>query len=337
MMMKHLPRAAFLVLFLVTQASVAQADGNTPVKGRIISEFEIGSAKRTFGRLEFLGGLELYSSNRLFGALSAIRFRSDGQHFVSVLDTGHWLTGRVERDEKGHLSDVVDVTITPMMDRTGQTHEGKGQMDAESLALHGDSILVGFEQRHRVEAYPDPGFETSRSVRSVPILIPPNELRGNRGLEALAVAPRSSPLNGGTVAVSEKSFDQQGNLLAAVLDGPLKGRFGVRPDGAFDVTDGAFLPNGDLLLLERRFNLANGIGMRLRLIKGDEIRPGAVVDGEVLIDTDFDYQIDNMEGLDAFQDPDGATHIVMVSDDNHSILQRTMMLEFRLNEEPLVR
>ncbi|TCL72689.1 esterase-like activity of phytase family protein [Rhizobium sp. BK251] len=337
MRLKRLSQSVALSISLVSAIPAAFAGESAPVDSRAITEFRIGRPEKVFGRLEFLGGLELYSRNRLFGALSAIRFREDGRHFVGVLDTGHWLTGRVVRDAEGRLSGVEDVVITPMKDRTGRTYEGKGRMDAESMALHGDSILVGFEQRHRIEAYPDPGFEDSPSTRSVPILIPPNSLRGNRGLEALAVAPQNGPLKGGTVAVSEKSLDRQGNLLAAILDGPLQGRFSVRPDGEFDVTDGAFLPSGDLLLLERRFNMASGIGMRLRLIKGGDIKPGAVVDGEVLIDTDFGYQIDNMEGLDVFQAADGSTHLVMVSDDNHSILQRTVMLEFQLEQEPLTR
>jgi hypothetical protein len=37
-----------------------------------------------------------------------------------------------------------------------------------------------------------------------------------------------------------------------------------------------------------------------------------------------------MEGLDVMQLPDGDIRIVIVSDDNHSIMQRNLMLEFRL-------
>jgi hypothetical protein len=54
------------------------------------------------------------------------------------------------------------------------------------------------------------------------------------------------------------------------------------------------------------------------------------MNGEVVLQGDFGYQIDNMEGLDAFKAADGTTHVVIVSDDNHSILQRNLMLEFRL-------
>ncbi|MGO8112638.1 esterase-like activity of phytase family protein, partial [Rhizobium leguminosarum] len=93
-------------------------------------------------------------------------------------------------------------------------------------------------------------------------------LSDNRGIEPITVAPASSPLKGGVVIVSERGLDSDGTRLAAILSGPLKGRFSVERDGSFDITDGAFLPNGDLWLLERRVNRAEGIGMRLRRIKG---------------------------------------------------------------------
>ena len=107
----------------------------------------------------------------------------------------------------------------------------------------------------------------------------------------------------------------------------------MRHDDDFDVTDGAFLPDGDLLLLERRFDLAHGIGMQIRRIAGSDIKPGAVVDGNVIFQAGPNLQIDNMEGLDVFRAADGTIHLIIVSDDNHSILERNLMLEFRLKDE----
>ncbi|WP_087000375.1 esterase-like activity of phytase family protein [Rhizobium sullae] len=330
--MIRLSRAALLALCLVGDASIAVAGESVDVSSRVISTFKIGSSETKFGPLEFLGGLEMVSGNPLFGSWSSIRFRPDGKHFVGVLDTGHWLTGSIERDQQDKLSGVSGVGIAPMRNGSGRTFEGKGHMDAEGLALKGDQVLVSFEQDHRVEVYPDPGFETSSSVASIPLLVPMRSLRGGRGFETLAAAPPESALKGATVIISEESRDRGGNVHGAILDGPLKGRFAVTHNGDFDPTDGAFLPDGDLLLLERRFNIANGIGMRIRRIAAAEIRPDAVVDGKILLTADFGYQIDNMEGLDAFQAPDGSTHVIIVSDDNHSILERNLMLEFRLTE-----
>lgn len=312
------------------------AGGPAAIQARIISTFRPGSDQTRFGALEFLGGLELSSDNSLLGAISAVRFRPDQRHFISVLDTGHWLTGAIERDDNGRLKGISDARIMPMIDRDGSTDAGKGSMDAEGLALRGDHVLVSYEQYHRVDVYPDPGFEISPPDGTMPLPIPRWQLRANRSLEALMIAPQSSPLAGGAVIVAEDSLDDDGNMLAAVLDGPLQGRFTVRHYGGFDVSDGVFLPDGDLLLLERRFGLMHGLGVRIRRIAGADIKPDAVVDGKVIFEASSRDQIDNMEGIDVFRAGDGSLHLVLVSDDNHSILQRSLMLEFKLHDESVV-
>jgi len=94
------------------------------------------------------------------------------------------------------------------------------------------------------------------------------------------------------------------------------------------------LPSGDVLLLERRFSLfRGGIAMRLRRIALADIKPGALVDGPILLYADMGYQIDNMEGLSTHRTAAGDLILTMVSDDNFSFLQRTILLQFKLIEE----
>ena len=76
--------------------------------------------------------------------------------------------------------------------------------------------------------------------------------------------------------------------------------------------------------------MARGVAMRLRRIEADSIASGGLADGPVLLEANMAYQIDNMEGLDVWTRADGATMVSLVSDDNHSILQRNLYLEFRL-------
>ena len=327
---KSLVVAATLAVGSLVPVPIGASTIDVPVSVRQLSGFEVGTSAKRFGKLEFIGGMVMSAPEKLFGAISSIRFRPNGEDFVAVLDTGHWLTGRVMRDAAGALSGLADVRITPMLDMGGREPPRKMEMDAEGLALRDGKVIVSYEQRHRIDIYSDPGFETSKPLGRLPHLIPNNELRHNGGMEALAVSPADSQLAGALVVVAEKSIDADGNLLAAILEGPLKGTFAVTHHPSFDVTDGAFLPNGDLLLLERRFNFAEGVGMRIRRIRGADIRPGAVVDGEILMEAGMAYQIDNMEGMDVVKGPDGSTRLIIVSDDNHSFLQRNLMLEFKL-------
>lgn len=324
--------ALFLSTALCAAFPVVAETLPAPVSVKHITQFKSGSDETRFGAFQFLGGLEFTSSEELLGSLSSIRFRPDGSQFVSVLDTGHWLTGRITRDGEGVLAGLADLSISSMVDVRGNIPHYKGDIDAEGLALRDGQALVSFERYHRVDVYPDPGFETQRPLRNLNILIPKRELRSNGGLETVVVAPPQSPLSGTVLTIAENSVDRNGNLLAAILEGPAVGQFRVVRNDPWAVTDGAFLPGGDLLLLERRFSFLGGIGMRIRRIAGQDIRPGALLDGPVQIEADMGYQIDNMEGIDVIAGADGRSHIILVSDDNHSMLQRNLMLEFRLVE-----
>jgi hypothetical protein len=328
-------RRTLAVLFLLASTVCVQAEApceTVLVRSRQITQFKVSSDATVFGALEFVGGIEMTSSNPLFGALSAIRFRPGSDSFVAILDTGHWVEGAVIRDGAGRLAGLTDLTITSMTDGNGAAQLEKWKVDSEGLALREGEAIVSFEQSPRVDIYSDPGFSSSRPIGQLSLPFPVSELRNNGGLEMLAIAPKEGPLAGAAVVVSERSVDKADNLLAAVLEGPMRGAFTVVRHDPYAVTDGAFLPNGDLLILERRFNFASGLGMRIRRIEGSDIRPGAAVDGEVLLEADMGYQIDNMEGLDVVVMPDGETRVILVSDDNHSILERNLMLEFRLGD-----
>jgi hypothetical protein len=60
--------------------------------------------------------------------------------------------------------------------------------------------------------------------------------------------------------------------------------------------------------------------------------PGATVNGPVIFEADLGYEIDNLEGIDAHVTADGETVLTLISDDNFSMLQRTLILQFTLME-----
>ena len=220
-----------------------------------------------------------------------------------------------------------------MFDRSGKISNRKWEVDAEGLTVKDGVATVGFERDHRIAQFRIEPDDMKAASGDLDFLIPSRELRQNRGFETVAHAHPHGQHEGGLVIVSEKSLDKDGNIFAAIIEGPNKGIFTVRRNGEFDITDGAFLPNGDLLLLERSFSMATGVKMRLRRIYGESIAKGAVADGPVLFEADMGYQIDNMEGLDVWTRADGAQMVSLISDDNHSILQRNLYLEFVLHDE----
>jgi hypothetical protein len=83
-------------------------------------------------------------------------------------------------------------------------------------------------------------------------------------------------------------------------------------------------------VLERKFSLVEGLNVRIRRIALKSLAPGALVDGPVIFEVDLGEEVDNMEGIDAFVTPQGETVLTMVSDDNFSLFQRTLLLQFVL-------
>jgi hypothetical protein len=328
-----LPFVAFAFAFPVAFGSQPAKDGEAlPVKSLVIPEFKSGAGTR-FGSLEYLGGLVMATKNGEMGAVSSIRMLPDGKHFISIMDTGHWATGELERDAEGRLTGIKDYSITTMLDAgSTKSKDHKDNMDAEGMVFDDDRILVSFERNHRIAAYPREGFATSEPLSVEKPLTEGFKLRGNGGLEAVMKAPKDGPLKGATVWVAERSYNDKGDFHAGVQDGPGKGNFYIERIAPYDVTDGVFLKDGSFLLLERKFGIKDGIGMRIRRFKGDDIAPGKTVSGTVLMEADFSHQIDNMEGLDAFTAEDGSTHLIVVSDDNHSLIERNLLLEFKLVE-----
>jgi len=329
---------AAIALFAGVASAPVRSAGSAPVypievSSRPITEFRIGRTDTQFGSLEFVGGLEMTSKSRDFGALSAFRFLKAGSDFIGVADTGYWFFGTVARDADRRPVGIQNFRMQQMVDQSGQPIDEKWEVDAEGLAVKDGIATVGFERNHRVAQFRIDPENMKAPYRQLDFLVPARELRQNRGFETVTHANANGQHQGGLVVVSEKSLDKSGNIYAAIIEGPHKGVFTVKRNGDFDITDGAFLPDGDLLLLERSFTMAGGLKMRLRRIYGESVEKGAVADGPVLLDADMGYQIDNMEGLDVWTRDDGAVMVSLISDDNHSILQRNLYLEFILHQD----
>lgn len=287
--------------------------------------------------LEFRGGLEISSPDASFGGLSGLDFTPDG-NLVAVADIGFWFCVH-PIEANGRPVGLSDARLAPILDERGRPTVSKRAGDAEGLRIlvkHGRlEALVSFEQQARIRRFVAAPDLAKARAQAVPLPKSVSGLEANAGLEALAVAPTDSPLSGATVVIAERSLDQNGNHRGWILDGPRRGAFSLIRSDAFDVTDAAFLPSGDLLVLERSASFLTGFAMRIRRLSVADLLPGETIDGRILIEADMRYQIDNMEGMALRPDTQGSTRIALISDDNMNPLQRTLLLEFTLPPDPL--
>jgi hypothetical protein len=319
--------------FVYGQPRYAPVAARIAVSAEPIASFDNRDSSRTrFGALEFRGGLVLSSDNAAFGGLSGLVMAADGKHFVTVSDRGSWFRGRLTYRD-GRLAGIADAEVAPILGNDGKPLAERGWFDAEALTRSGGTMFVGFERVQRIAKF-DYGRD-GLAARGEPVQVPHDfdTLSNNRSLECLAAPEKPSPLAGSLLVITERSLDAAGNFRSFVLDGANARRFTVKRIGDFDVSDCALLGGHDLLLLERSYSVVKGVAMRIRKLSLDDIKPGAVVDGPVLIAADLGYQIDNMEGMSVHRNAAGETIVTLISDDNFSVLQRTLLLQFALVEE----
>ena len=312
--------------------AVASSEAPVPieVKARPIPWFDRHDHGRMrFGALEYRSGLVLTSSFPRFGGLSGWRLDPKGERFISFSDRGHWFTGRIVYEGRA-MTGLADVESAPMLGADGKPITARGWFDSESIALDGSFVYIGLERVNKVLRFDfNKGFTRARG-EAIPLPSAASKLPNNKGLEALVFVPKGMALAGTLIAISERGLDANGNLVAFLVGGPSPGQFSVRRTEDFDVSDAVLLPSGALLILERKFSWTSGIAIRIRRIPLGSVVPGGVVDGPSIFEADLGDEVDNMEGIDAYVTPQGETVLTMVSDDNFSMLQRTLLLQFTL-------
>jgi hypothetical protein len=287
-------------------------------------------AQTRFGALEFRGGLVLTSHHPAFGGISAIHMEPDGAHFIAITDRGSWLRGRIVYGGDGKPAGIADAELAPILGADGKPLAAHGWYDVESLTERDGILTIGIERVEEIVRfdYKRDGLQ----ARGQPIKVPADfkTFTNNKSLECLATPPAGAPLAGDLIAVTERSLDAAGNHRSYVLNGEDVARFSVKRSDDFDVSDCTILSPGDLLLLERRYSPARGVAIRIRRMPLSSLKEGALVDGKPLFEADLGYQIDNMEGLGIHRTPRGDTVLTLVSDDNFSVLQRNLLLQFTL-------
>jgi hypothetical protein len=241
-----------------------------------------------------------------------------------ISDRGHWAEARLLLDGLTPVG-LAPLRHGPLRDEAGKPIPRGFAADAEALARRPDGTwLVAFERRHRIRAYrrlDGPGLY----VAAPPGLeaAPPNG-----GLESLAV------LQDGRLFTIAETFTppDRPELRHAWLGAP--GRWMPlywQPAPGFHPTDAAILPDGRALVLERRFSLLGGFSARLVMTAPDALRSareGAVLRGEtILMLNDAPLPSDNWEAVAVTRLGD-QTLVTLISDDNESILQRSLLLLF---------
>jgi hypothetical protein len=307
-------------IFLISGTAAAEP---VLVKARPISLDAEAAGEQRVGDLIYRGGLELTSSNSHFGGLSALAVSADGRRLTTLSDRGFRFTLELVHGPNGRLVGVAAAEGARLLDLNGNPLRRKFDADAESLARdNSGNELVGFELRHRLWRYPAGGGRPV-AMASMPGI---GRLSSNNGLEAVAgLADRR------ILAIAEGT-DETGDHPGWIGNRSGWQRLSYASSSGYKPTAADRLPDGDIILVERSFDLFALFAVRVVRIDRETIIPGGRLSGHLIAAIRQPLSVDNFEGIAARQTTDGRTVIYLVSDDNFRAAQRTLLMMFELEE-----
>jgi hypothetical protein len=290
----------------------------------------------TVDSLEYVAGFALNSAAPEWGGYSGMVMAADGSSLLAVSDVGHWLKLELKHDATGTLTGVGAARIEPLLDEAGKPVAGKEWSDAEDIAQSDEGqIFVSFERRHRIWRYASAtGIpEGPAYIVSVPDAV--KSLRENSGIEAMIAYGE-----GDLAIVAEGSVGAANETLAwdwSARKGAWQSSVIERSDG-FEPTSLALLPSpqfqepskidrGLVLLLERRYTEADGPAARVSVLVPSIFSHH--IAGYTLATLRLPLSVDNFEAMALRPTADGSALIYLLSDDNQSDKQQTLLLQFQ--------
>ena len=289
------------------------ADGWTPVAADIrpVSLGLLPGAQLLTG-VHYAGGVDVISPGTSLHGLSDLKI-VDGD-LVSVSDAGDLARARLRFDRRGRLTGMDQPRLRRLTLTDGSPITEKVDGDAEGLVVTdtGD-LLISFERDHRIWNY---GPLARLGAHPVAVPAPDVAFPANDGMEGLSAAPggwRAAGESGGVWDCSPVGC----KTVVAPPTAPLT-------DADYRTTGLDRDPAGDgWFVVQRRFQAPADVRARVRRMALD----GSL--GPVLIELKHPGTVDNFEGIAAVATP-GGVRLYLLSDDNFSDTQRTLLLAFDL-------
>jgi hypothetical protein len=266
-------------------------------------------AMMAVGEFLYAGGLHLTSGEtNLLHGLSDLLV-SDAGRLTAVGDEGVRFDAQLVFDDAERLVGVEDAHLERLIGEHGRPLVEKVEADAEGLAeLANGDRLVSFERDHRILLYPAAGGPPRR------VPAPGTGLSSNSGMEALAVDPDAG------VDAYLTGIESTGATWTCRLASDCTPAETIALTDGFGLVAMDRLPGARMAYLLRAFDPIRGNRVSLQVVD----QTGVIS----RLDIVSPMTVDNFEGLAAVPQPDGAVRFYLISDDNVSAAQRTLLLAF---------
>jgi hypothetical protein len=308
-------------LVLLLSASVAHTpDSETVIHFERIALDRDQPDRRDFDQLELLGAWRLTSNNSFFGGISSMRVGKG--RFLALSDASY-----VFRFDFDGRQAQAPLRVRPL---PGIYTTRYPDRDAESMTTDPDTgmMWVGFEASNSIRRF-SPNLGAKRAWVAPTAM---TRWPDNQGAEGMVRLP-----DGRFLVFSEAAPGPDDSAEALIfpgdptLHGKQSTRFFYKPPLGYSTTDASLLPDGRVLISNRRFTVLEGVAAKLTIIDPKEIVPDRIVPSKLVASLKPPLRIDNMEALSVEQ-RHGRTIIWLASDDNFNPLQQTLLMKFALKD-----
>lgn len=325
-MLARLAIAIFSLCFILTMPSSGRDTrdllGKVPRMTAVRVPLDLRDPTRDrVGALTYLGGLRLDGPDLAFGGFSSMSIVGD--RFTLLSDGGTWVRFRMERNLKPFALEFGDLPAGP---KTGYT---KAQRDSESMTRDPATgqTWIGFENYNAIWRYDD-GLTRAEAQASPPAMDDWSSAGGPETMVRLH--------DGSFIVISETTRPKGGRGRKALrfpgdptVAGAKPYDFVYLPPRGFDPTDAVQLPDGRLIVLNRRFSIPDLFTAKLTLVDTRSVRPGAIVEGREIATLAPPLIHDNYEAL-AVTREGAATILWIASDNNQARWEWSLLLKFRI-------
>ncbi|NQY40080.1 MAG: esterase-like activity of phytase family protein [Henriciella sp.] len=282
-----------------------------------VIEAERGTANARdlhFSGMSLAGAWHLESESG-FGGLSGLDVMRSGS-LLAIADNGKFVWISIDPDT-GAPDGIGSMAY--MHDGEGNVWSNKRAADAEGLSFRDGLALVSFEQDYRIEAYDLEGCGAAARAALAERLDPVvdgNRLGGNRGPEALALV-------GDQLSLGFETHASGGSPVGELsVDGTLNNLRRTEQPALYLLT-GMDAADGLIAKIFRAYDPVQGPRGLVRV----ETAEGLIAEAKLK----KPLPVDNYEGIAIGRAPSGQTRIWLISDDNFSNSQRTLLLALDLD------
>ncbi|RKQ72042.1 hypothetical protein DES40_1379 [Litorimonas taeanensis] len=266
--------------------------------------------------VKFLNGWHLTAPDSRFGGLSGIDRLPNGD-LMAVSDQGTiFVIGLTDNAPNGRGA------MTPLLDHRGQQVGRKMDSDSEGLVYHDGLVFISFERDHRVLAYDF--FGCKSAARGIKILDFPRKISGKK-----------IPNNSGAEALD---ISTDGHLISG-FEFELEGKAPIVTIALSALANTDKLPKNSISFkpVDEPYSLV-GLSKSAALLRTYDPKTGnrniiQVDKGQTEFTLQPPLAVDNFEGITEVTTPEGQRLIYIISDDNFSGRQRTLLHVFEITDE----